>query len=147
MQESRREFRRSEPEPITPHAVIRATSALPKFSDSRSEPWGPDRIPDGYRTMTPAEGDELQFGDTVLLFDRADQTLSVWRVQSFTSWGWRVVHVAGESSRASLRLDDDDPAFWGEADIASGRQRRGLEAECRRYVAIVRRSSDPEGDR
>lgn len=111
---------------------------LPEFCDTRHEPYGPDRFPDGFRAMTAAEGDELDALRTVLMFDRETRAITRWTVDSYSrQWGWRVVLREHGEVVDSLRLDDDDPDFWSDADVASGRSRHGPDAEHGRYVAVV----------
>jgi hypothetical protein len=111
---------------------------LPEFSDTRREPYGPDEFPDGFRAMTAAEGDALDNLRTVLLFDRGTRAITRWTIDSYSrQWGWRVVLRDRGEIVDSLRLDDDDPDCWSDCDIASGRARRGPEAERGRYVAVV----------
>jgi hypothetical protein len=111
---------------------------LPEFCDTRQEPYGPDVFPDGFRAMTAAEGDGLDNLRTVLLFDRGTRAITRWTIESYSrQWGWRVVLREHAEIVDSLRLDDDDPDCWSDSDIASGRARRGPEAERGRYVAVV----------
>jgi hypothetical protein len=113
-------------------------SQLPEFSDSRREPYGPDVFPEGFRAMTAAEGDELDALRSVLIFDRESRSIALWSVESYSrQWGWRVVQRDGGEVVDSLRLDEDDPDCWSDVDVASGRARRGPEAEHARYVAVV----------
>jgi hypothetical protein len=111
---------------------------LPEFSDTRREPYGPDVFPDGFRAMTAGEGDTLDAMAHVLIFDRETRQITRWAVESYSrQWGWRIVLRDRGEIVDSLRLDDDDPDCWSESDVASGRARRGPEAERGRYVAVV----------
>jgi hypothetical protein len=113
-------------------------SQLPEYSDSRREPYGPDALPDGFRAMTAAEGDQLDAMAHVLLFDRALRRVSRWTVESYShQWGWRVVQRHGGEVVDTVRLDVDDPDEWSDADMASGRARRGPEGDRGRVVAVV----------
>jgi hypothetical protein len=113
-------------------------SQLPEFSDSRSEPYGPDVFPDGFRAMTASEGDRLDAMAHVLLLDRALRRVSRWTVESYShQFGWRLVQRHGGEVVDSVRLDVDDPDYWSDADIASGRERRGPEGDRGRVVAVV----------
>ena len=113
-------------------------SQLPDFSDSIREPFGPLMLPDGFREMTAAEGDALDNLRTVLTFDRESRTITRWTIDSYSrQWGWRVVLREHGEIVDSLRLDDDDPDFWSDADVTSGRSRHGPDAENGRYVAVV----------
>ena len=115
----------------------RGEAALPEFSDSRVEPFGPDRFPEGVRAMTAGDGDALTRGRTVLIFDRGTTRVTEWTAQSVSNaWGWRIARGS-----ESLRRDMDDPDYWSDADEASGRPRRGPETLNGRYVAVVRERS------
>lgn len=103
-------------------------------------------LPAGFRLMTPLEGGKLERGMRVLVWDReakpSSPRITLWTVVRYADGrGWHLGLYAptshGVEEVDSLDLDDDDPAFWSDADERSGREQRGPQSEDGRYVALM----------
>ncbi len=96
------------------------------------------QLPAGFREMTADEGDQLDAYERVLVFDRGINRIVVFNTVSYSQHhGWYLAQrVAGETVNG-IRLDDDNPEFWSEADEQSGRDRRGPQSVDGMFVAIL----------
>lgn len=91
-------------------------------------------LPAGFRALTAAEGERLEVGMSVLIFDRAEQSITRWVVLGYRDgMGWRVAQGSRDGGD-TFWLDDDNPNFWADDEQ---REQRGPQTVNGAFVAVV----------
>lgn len=91
-------------------------------------------IPAGFRALSAEEGERLEAGMSLLVFDRGERCITRWIVLGYRDGkGWRVARGSRDEGD-TLWLDDDDPNFWADDEH---REQRGPQTENGAFVAVV----------